>query len=177
MWHIRISPSTKFQLKQTVLIFETKFTCKGYFRCKISKVNIIIEFNIFEIVYIPNFTSNKPSWIFGPNFLNKSISSKTKKVNITIKFCKFELVWVPNFTLTLFRMGLFGDAHGWRCQKGPLPKICDTYPTMMKLDTVIPYLKKIQKIYKLRDTTLGFCWYQHFCIGNQQFLLYQEIQI
>ena len=37
-------------------------------------------------------------------------------------------------------------------QKGPLPKICHTYPAMMKLGTVIPYLKKIQKIYKSRDT-------------------------
>ena len=26
-----------------------------------------------------------------------------------------------------------------------LPKICPTYPTMIKLDTFIPYLKKIQK--------------------------------
>ena len=26
-----------------------------------------------------------------------------------------------------------------------LPKICPTYPAMMKLDTFIPYLKKIQK--------------------------------
>ena len=30
-------------------------------------------------------------------------------------------------------------------QKDPLHKICHTYPTIMKLDTVIPYLKKIQK--------------------------------
>ena len=35
-----------------------------------------------------------------------------------------------------------------------LPKICHTYPTFMKLGIVIPYLKKIQRIYKLRDTTL-----------------------
>ena len=28
-----------------------------------------------------------------------------------------------------------------------LPKICHTYPTMMKLGTVRPYLKKIQKMY------------------------------
>ena len=39
----------------------------------------------------------------------------------------------------------------------PLPKICHTYLTMMKLGTVIPYLKKIQKIYKSRDTPLEFC--------------------
>ena len=31
-------------------------------------------------------------------------------------------------------------------QKGPLPKICHIYPTMMRLGTVIPYLKKIQNL-------------------------------
>ena len=42
-------------------------------------------------------------------------------------------------------------------QKGLLPKICHTYPTMIKLGTVIPYPKKIQKIYESRDTPLEFC--------------------
>ena len=32
-----------------------------------------------------------------------------------------------------------------------------TYPTMMKLGTVIPYLKKIKKIYESRDTHPEFC--------------------
>ena len=56
-------------------------------------------------------------------------------------------------------MDLFGAAP-----KRPLlpPKICHTYPMMMKLGTVIPYLKKIQKIYKFRDTPFEFCWHQHF---------------
>ena len=41
-------------------------------------------------------------------------------------------------------MGFFEDAHGWgEGQKDPLPKICHTYPTIMKLGTVISYLKKI----------------------------------
>ena len=35
------------------------------------------------------------------------------------------------------------------------PKICRTYPTMMTLGTVIPYLRQIQKIYKSRDTPLS----------------------
>ena len=39
--------------------------------------------------------------------------------------------------LTLFRMGFFGTTHG--------NKIRHTYPTMIKLGTVIPYLRKIQK--------------------------------
>ena len=34
-------------------------------------------------------------------------------------------------------MGLLNDG-GWG-QKGPLPKIYHTYPTMMKLGTVLPY--------------------------------------
>ena len=44
-------------------------------------------------------------------------------------------------------MGFFGAAHGTEGggQKAPLPKICHTFPTMMKLGTITPYLKKIQK--------------------------------
>ena len=34
--------------------------------------------------------------------------------------------------------------------------ICDIYPKMMKLGIVMPYLKKIQKIYESRDTLLNF---------------------
>ena len=52
-----------------------------------------------------------------------------------------------------------------------------TYPTMMKLGTIIPYLKKIQKIYFSLDTPFEFYWHQHFLTENQQLLIYQEIQI
>ena len=55
--------------------------------------------------------------------------------------------------------GLLTDGRG-------LPKICHTYPTMMKLGTVIPYLKKIQKIYQLLDVAPEFCWHQHFFTEN-----------
>ena len=41
----------------------------------------------------------------------------------------------------------------------------------MKLSTVIPFLKKIQKLYESRDTPLDFF------TENQQILLYQEIHI
>ena len=55
-------------------------------------------------------------------------------------------------------MGFFGAAHGWGGGKNAsLPKICHTYPTVMKLGTVLPYPKKIQKIYESRDTPLEFC--------------------
>ena len=59
-------------------------------------------------------------------------------------------------------MGIFGAAHGLGGEQkdpppAPLPKICHTYPKMMKLGTVIPYLKRIQKIYELHDTFPEFC--------------------
>ena len=83
-----------------------------------------------------------------------------------------------NESLTLSRMGIFGAAHWWGSQKGPsLPKICHTNPTIMKLGTVLPYVKKIQKIHKSRDIPPEFCWNQHFFTGNQQIVLYQEIKI
>ena len=44
-------------------------------------------------------------------------------------------------------MSFFGAAQGW-------VGLCYTYPTMMKLGTIIPYLKKIQKLYELRDTSM-----------------------
>ena len=63
-------------------------------------------------------------------------------------------------TLTLFRMGLFGAAHG--AKRPPFPKLCHIHPTMMLLGTVISYPKKIQKTYKSCETPLEFRWYQHF---------------
>ena len=52
------------------------------------------------------------------------------------------------FTLTLFKMGIFGAAHGWGGAKRPPSLKSVTHPAMMKLGTVIPYLNKIQKIYE-----------------------------
>ena len=54
-------------------------------------------------------------------------------------------------------MGLFGAAHGWGQKAPSLPKIGHTYPTMMKIGLIIPYLKKIQQTYETRDTLLEFC--------------------
>ena len=60
--------------------------------------------------------------------------------------------------LTLFRMDFFGAARGWEGPKSfPLPKIRHTYVTVMKLRIVIPYLRKIQKIYESCNSTLEFC--------------------
>ena len=64
--------------------------------------------------------------------------------------------------LTLFRIGIFEAAYGLGgggrgAKRPPIPKICHTYPTVMKLGTAIPCLKKIQKKYELRDTPPDFC--------------------
>ena len=48
-------------------------------------------------------------------------------------------------------------------------KICHTYSKMVKLGTIIPYLKKIQKIYNLHKTPLEFWWHQHFFTWNHFF--------
>ena len=55
-----------------------------------------------------------------------------------------------------------------KCSLPSLPKICHTYPTMMKLSAIIPYLTKIQNIFKLRDTPIKFCWHQYFFTKNHQ---------
>ena len=60
--------------------------------------------------------------------------------------------------ITLFRVSLCWAAHGWgESKKAPLPKICHSYLTMMKLGTFISHIKKIQKTYKSRDIPLAFC--------------------
>ena len=48
--HIRISPGTKFHIKQAILILWTKFVQKGYFPSKARQMNITIEFRISELV-------------------------------------------------------------------------------------------------------------------------------
>ena len=53
--------------------------------------------------------------------------------------------------------GLLTDGGVGGAKRSPLPKICQRYPTVMKLGTVIPYLKKIKKIYESRDTPPEFC--------------------
>ena len=72
----------------------------------------------------------------------RDVSTKISK-SIDILYKSRGIVKQP--LLTLFRMGFFGAACGWVGQKAPLPKICHTYSTMMKLGTVIPYQKRSKK--------------------------------
>ena len=95
-------------------------------------------------------------------FVKFAVDTMLQRRNMTF-YVIFSILYTPfKFwkTLTLFRMDFFGTVHGWRRgAKSPplLPKICLTYPTIMKLGTVIPYLKTIQKLYESRDKHLEFC--------------------
>ena len=48
---------------------------------------------------------------------------------------------------------------------------------MIKLSTVILYLRKIQRMYESRDAPPDFFWHKYFFTGIQQILLYQEMEI
>ena len=104
--------------------------------------------------------------VLGKQNLLKQQTSNGKKLLIFLEnnhflfdtFIGLKLATCSNLTIfTNFRMCFFGAAHGWGAKRLFLPKICHTYPTIIKLGTLIPYLKKIQEIYKSRDTTSEFC--------------------
>ena len=96
------SLGTKFQLKQ-FWFFWTKFARKGYFWLKMNKVNITIEFCIFELALHTKFARKG------------YFRLKTEKVNTATKLCIFELVYKPNFTLNNF------EFWGQICPKRAFP--------------------------------------------------------
>ena len=77
--HVQISVGTKFQLKVTILMFWTKFGQKGYFYSKTKKMNITIEFCMFELLLVPNFSLKWHFWFVGPNLPKKCISTQNSK--------------------------------------------------------------------------------------------------
>ena len=79
---MRISLGNK--LKEIILIFWTKFTQNGFFRSKLENVSMTIEFSIFEIVYIPNFSLKRQFWFLDQICPKKIFLVQNKKVNITL---------------------------------------------------------------------------------------------
>ena len=76
----KISVSTNFQLKLTIATFWTRSAKKGsYFQPKTDKIDTTIEFCIFKLVFVSNFTLNKQFWIFGPNLPKKDIYGQKQK--------------------------------------------------------------------------------------------------
>ena len=81
--------------------------------------------------------------IFGSSFLKPILNS------VTVSKQKLE------------SLSPIQDGHFWGYSqmggKKATPQNLSHISTMMKLGTVIPYLKKIQKIYESRDTLPNFC--------------------
>ena len=77
--HIRISLCIKFHFEQTILNFWTKFAQDRYLWSKTEKVNIIIEFRVFKLVLVPNFSLNWQFGFFWPDLPKKSFSGLKQK--------------------------------------------------------------------------------------------------
>ena len=82
-----------------------------------------------------------------------ALSNFTISLIFSLIFCTYIL----NSLLKPIQDGHFRGCsrigEGAGAKRSTLPKICDINPTVMKLGTVIPYLKKIQKIYESRGTS------------------------
>ena len=100
---------------------------------------------------------NHNKYITTPEFNNMAASV------FHVRLAQANLITKADFDAKLLSLnptqyGLFrGCSRTGAPKKALLPKICHTYPTMMKLGTVILYPKKIQKIYESRDAPLAFC--------------------
>ena len=62
-----------------ILNFWTKFTQQRYLCSKTEKVDIIIEFCIFKLVLVPNFSLNWQFWFFWPDLPKKVFSVENRK--------------------------------------------------------------------------------------------------
>ena len=80
-----------------------------------------------------------------------------KRVSIKPKLIHFYVIYLLKPYSGWAFSGLLTDEGRGQGKKTPHPKICHTNLTMMKLGTVIPYLKKVQKTYESHDTSIDFC--------------------
>ena len=102
--HIRISLSIIFHSEQIVLNFWTKFAQKRYLLSKAEKVNAIIEFWLFTLVLVPNFSLNWQFWFFWPDLPKKSFSGLQQKKwtpHIFYIILHIQISIVRNFSLNL----------------------------------------------------------------------------
>ena len=83
------------QLKLIILVFCNKSFKKRNFRSKIEeKTKINVEFWIFKLVFVPNFSLKWKICFLGPNLWKISISNlKQKNWTSILNFCIFELVY------------------------------------------------------------------------------------
>ena len=72
-------------------MFWSKFVQKSYFQSQTNKIDCTVEFCVFELAKVPNFTLNKQFWLFGANFPKKDIPSLKQKINCTNEFCQISV--------------------------------------------------------------------------------------
>ena len=81
--------------------FWTKFTQEKYLHSKTEKVNIIIEFCMFKLILVPNFSLSWQFWSFWPDLPKKGFSGlKQKKWTPLIFYTilHFQISLVQNFS-------------------------------------------------------------------------------
>ena len=94
---------------------------------------------------------NASELTLGSHCLNSCFQNHADSVTLQ----KYQLL--SNQSFNPIQDGPLWGCSRWGCQKGPpLSKVCHTYSTLIKLGTVIPYLKNIQKTDKSRDKPLEF---------------------
>ena len=107
--------------------------------------------------------------------LNNSINN-LYYIGLTLKrgnSANFEIQKI--FSLTLFRMGIFGAAHRWVGGPKRPPSLKSVTHILQWWNlAVVPSLKKIQKIYELRNTPTEFCWHQHFPSEISKFCYFKK---
>ena len=123
----------------------------------------------------------------GGNFVNNldrfmktcsTILGLISKFQLFTKKCKFLFFFIfAETALTISRMDFFGLLIDlWGGKKGTSLKSVAHILHWWNL-AVITYLKKVQKIHRSCETLPEFCWHQPFFTGNQQFLVYQQMQV
>ena len=82
--HFWISLCIEFHFEQTIFNFWTKFVQERYLCSKTEKVNIIIEFRIFKLALLPNFSLTDRFDFFDQIYPKRVFFwSKTEKMNTT----------------------------------------------------------------------------------------------
>ena len=129
--------------------------------------------SFFKIFFLWILLQLKNKW-------NHCKSYKCYKLNLPIPFFglnSYSSIYVSDITGNIYVLKKVKSKNKVsKSKKALLTKICSTYPIMMKLDTIVPYLKKIQKLSESRDTPWVLLTWAFFN-ENHQILLYQEIQI
>ena len=69
--YIQIKLATKFQLKQVIFIFWTKFPQNRYPLLNGKSKHHHQTHRLFELIYLPNYNLNRQFWFFEPNLLKK----------------------------------------------------------------------------------------------------------